>query len=260
LIENYPGYSDGVLGPDLGSSMAKQAMDYGTEIEFGEVERIEVEEGYRVVKTSRGDYLGKATIIAGGAHPKRLGVPGEEEFADRGVFYCATCDGPRFIDKVVAVAGGGDSGLTEALFLAGMVSKVIVIELLPHLAATKTLQERVSSNPKIETKCGVEIEAIHGDEQVKTISLLDTKTGQTSVLEVDGILVHVGLDANTDYLRGSLSLSEIGQILVDEKLETGVAGIFAAGDIRHNSPMQISTAVGDGATAALSLGKYLGSR
>ena len=259
LIENYPSYPHGVLGPELGSKMMNQVMNYGAEMRLGEVEQIEIEENHKVVRTSQGDYLGKAIIIAGGAYPRKLGIPGEEGFVDKGVFYCATCDGPRFTDKVVAVAGGGDSGITEALFLARLVSKVTIIEVLPQLTATKILQERAFSNPKIEIKCGSKIEAIVGDEQVKALDLLDIQTGERSTLQVDGILVHVGLEANTDYLRGSVPLNEKGQILVNEKMETEIPGIFAAGDIRHNSPMQIATAVGDGATAALSLGKYLES-
>ncbi len=257
LIENYPGYPDGVSGSELGSNMMTQVMKYEPEIQLDEVQQIEIKEEYKIVKASQGDYWCRAIIIAGGAHPKRLGVPGEERFIDKGVFYCGTCDGPRLTGKRVAVAGGGDSGVTEALFLAKLVSKVIVIELMPHLTATKTLQERVSSNPKIETKCGVKIEAILGDKQVEALDILDVQTGQRNVLEVDGILVHVGIEANTDYLRGSLPLNNRGQILVNERMETEIAGIFAAGDIRHNSSCQISTAVGDGATAALSLGKYV---
>jgi thioredoxin reductase (NADPH) len=259
LIENYPGYPDGILGPELGSNMLTQAMNYGTEIKLDKVERIEVNEDYKVIKTSQAAYWGRAIIIACGAHPKKLGVLGEEEFVDRGVFYCATCDGPRFTDKVVAVAGGGDSGITEALSLARIVSKVTVVELLPQLTATKILQERAFQNPKLEIKCGFKVEAIRGDEQVKALDILDMQRGQKSVLEVEGILVHVGIEANTNYLKGSVPLNEKGQVLVNEKMETEIAGIFAAGDIRHNSLCQISTAVGDGATAALSLMKYLRS-
>ena len=259
LIENYPSYPDGILGPDLGSNMMTQVMNYGTEMQFGEVERIEVEDKNRIVKTSQGDYLTKSIIIAGGAHYKKLGVPGEQEFADKGVFYCATCDGPRFANKGVAVAGGGDSGITEALFLARMVSKVVVIEMLPQLTATKVLQERAFSDPKIDITCGSKIEAICGDNQVKSLDVIDIETGERSSIAVDGILVHVGVEANTEYLKGSVPLDEKGQILVNEKMETEIPGIFAAGDIRHNSLMQITTAVGDGATAALSLEKYLES-
>ena len=259
LIENYPGYPNGILGPELGSKMVDQVLKYGTEIQFGEVTQVRINGNNKMVRTSEGDYLCKAIIIAGGAHPKKLGVPGEEEYADKGVFYCATCDGPNFTNKEVAVAGGGNSGLTEALFLATLASRVIIIELLPYLSGDKILQERVFAEPRIEVRCGIKIENIQGDKQVKALDLTDIKTGQKSVLEAGGILVHVGLDVNTDYLRGSIPLSEKGQILVGERMETGTPGILAAGDIRHNSPMQIATAVGDGAIAALSLENYLRS-
>lgn len=259
LIENYPGYPDGILGPELGSSMVNQAINYGTEIQLGEVEQIKINGNRKVVKTAFEEYSGKAIIITGGAHNKKLSVPGELEFADKGVFYCATCDGPHFANKVVAVAGGGDSGITEGLFLTRLVSKVIIIEMLPQCTATKILQDRAFSNPKIEVRCGSKIEAIIGDKQVKALDLLDIQTGERSTLEVDGILVHIGVEPNTDYLSGIVPLDSQGYILVNEKMETEIPGVFAAGDIRHNSAMQIATAVGDGATAALSAGRYLTS-
>lgn len=257
LIENYPSYPDGILGPVLGSGMMNQAIKYGAETQLGEVKQVKINGSYKVVKTSEMDYRGQAIIIAGGTHHKKLGIHGEQKFADKGVFYCAICDGPRFADKVVAVAGGGNAGITEALFLARFVSKVIVIEILPSLTAFKMLQERAFLNPKIEIKCGVKIEEIHGDDHVRSLGLLHTKSGQREVLEVDGVLVQVGLEPNTDYLRDTLPLDEKGQILVNEKMETEIPGVFAAGDIQHNSSMQIVTAAGDGATAVLSLEKYL---
>lgn len=259
MIENYPGYPDGISGPELASNMVTQMMNHGAEIQMGEVTRIKIEGDHKAVQTSEGEYLSKALIIAGGARPRKLGVPGEQEFANRGVFYCATCDGALFADKVVAVAGGGDSALTEAIFLARLVSKVVVIQRSPHLRAGHILRERVSGSPKIEVRCGVTVEAIVGDERVKAINLLDTQTGEKSFLPVDGVLVRAGTVPNTDYLRGSVPLNNNGQILVNAQMETEIAGIFAAGDIRHGSPMQIATAVGDGATAALSLEKYLRS-
>lgn len=252
LIENYPGYPDGILGPELSSRMVNQAMNYGTEIQLGEVERIQTNGNRKVVKASFGEFACKAIIIAGGAYNRKLGVPGEEEFVDRGVFYCATCDGPRFANKVVAVAGGGDSGITEGLFLARLVSKVIIIEMLPQCTATKILQDRAFSNPKIEIRCDCKIEAIIGDEQVKALDLLHVQTGERSTLEVDGILVHIGLEPNTDYLSGAVPLDSNGCVLVNEKMETKIPGVFAAGDIRHNSQQQVITAAGDGAVAALS--------
>lgn len=260
MIENYPGYPGGVMGPELGSNMLTQAMNYGAEIQLAEVKRIEIEKSFKVVKTAQEDYMGRAVIIAGGAHPRKLGVPGELEFANKGVFYCATCDGPHFADKVVAVAGGGDSGVTEALLLARLASRVIVIELLPRFTASKVLQERISANPKIETRCGVRIEAIRGDDRVRSLDLSEVESGKKSTLAVDGVLVWVGLEPNTDYLKGSLPLDKTGQIVVNNGMETEIAGIFAAGDIRHSSPMQVVTAVGDGATAALAAGRYLRSQ
>ena len=260
LIENYPSYPDGILGPELSSRMVNQAVNYGTEVQLGEVEQVQIDGNRKVVKTSFGEFAGKAIIIAGGAHNKKLGVPGEEEFVDKGVFYCATCDGPRFADKVVAIVGGGDSGIAEGLFLTRLVSKIMIIEMLPQCTATKILQDRAFSNPKIEIKCGSKIEAITGDERVKALDLLDIQTGKKSTLEVDGVLVHVGAEPNTDYLSGIMPLDSKGHILVNEKMETEIPGVFAAGDIRHNSPMQIATAVGDGATAALSASRFLMAR
>ena len=158
------------------------------------------------------------------------------------------------------MAGGGDSGVTEALSLARMVSKVILVEVMPQLGATKILQERVAENPKIEVRCGVKIEAIRGKEKVEAVDIVDAQSGQKSSLAVEGILVHIGTEPNTDCLKGSVPLNEKGQVIVDEKMATEIPGIFAAGDIRSNSQGQISTAVGDGATAALSLERYLISR
>ncbi len=185
-----------------------------------------------------------------------MSVPGGQ---GKGVFYCATCDGTRFADKVVAVVGGGDSGITEGLFLTRFVQKAIVIEELPRLSATRVLQERAFSSQKMEIRCGVRIEAIVHDKQDKVLELLDVQTRERSALQVDGILVHIGLEPNTNYLSGVMPLDEKGHILVNKKMETKIPGIFAAGDIRHNSPMQIVKAAGDGAPAALSLEKYLAS-
>lgn len=259
IIENFPGFPDGVLGPELGTKMVKQIKKFGAGIQLAEVRKVETEGSYKLIRTSRGEYLAKGLILAGGSRPKKLGIPGEEEFINKGVFYCATCDGPQFAGKVVTVAGGGDSGVTEALFLSRIVSQVFIIELLSFCTATKILLERALANPKIEIKCGAKIEAIHGDDHVKEIAIYDERTGQRSVMETQGVLVHIGIAPNTDYLRGTLALNEKGQILVNERMETEMQGVFAAGDVRQGSPWQISTAVGDGAIAAMSLKKYLES-
>ena len=260
LIENYPGLAEGVRGNELSHNMMKQVMDYGADFQLTEVIGLELEEDSKVVKTIDGNYFGKAIIIAGGSHPKKLGVPGEEEFTGKGVAYCAVCEGKPFANKVVAVAGGGDSGITEGLYLTRIASKVIIVEIMHQLNATEVLKKRALENPKLEIRCGTKIKSIVGDDSVKALELLDVKMGQESTLEVDGIFVHVGLEPNSDYLRGVLPLHENGQILVTDKLETQVPGCFAAGDIRHNSQRQVITAAGDGAIAALSASRFLMER
>ena len=258
LIENYPGFQDGVNGADLGSQMMTQATKFGAELQFAEVEKIIPGANEKILETSAGEFKAKAVIIASGSHSRKLGVPGEAELTNKGVFYCATCDGPRFAGKVVAVAGGGDSGVTEALFMSGFVSKIIIIEIMPQMLATKMLQERVLAHPKIEVRCGVKIEAIRGAGDLEYLELADVNTGQKSTLKVDGLLVRVGLISNTAFLKGTLPLNPNGQVMVNEQMETEIPGIYAAGDVRHNSPMQIVTAVSDGATAAMRSLKYLG--
>jgi thioredoxin reductase (NADPH) len=257
LIENYPSYPDGILGPELSSRMMNQAVNYGVEIQLDEVEKIEINGSLKIVKTSSAEYSAKAIIIAAGANHKNLGVPGELEFADRGVFYCATCDGPRLADRVVAIIGGGDSGITEGLFMAKIAARVILIEMLPQCTATKILLDRAFSEPKIEIKCGIKVEAITGDEQVRALELLEIETGERETLQVDGVFIYIGVEPNTDYLRGTVPLTSDGYIVVDDKLETEIPGIFAAGDIRYNSAMQIATAVGDGATVGISAVKFV---
>ncbi len=257
LIENYPGFSEGIRGNELAHGMMKQAMSYGVEFQLKEVTGLDVWGDHKVVRTTRGNYSARAIIIASGSHPKKLHVLGEEEFAGRGVAYCAVCDAGSFNNKVVAVAGGGDAGITEALYLSRIASKVIIIELMPELPATEVLRKRALANPKIEIRCGTKIKAIVGDDQVKGLELLDVEAGQESTLEVDGVFVHIGLEPNSDYLKGVLPLDSDGQILVNDEMETQVLGCFAAGDIRHNSKRQVITATGDGATAALSASRFL---
>jgi thioredoxin reductase (NADPH) len=258
LIENYPGFQDGVNGADLGSQMITQATKFGAELQFAEVEKIIPGTNEKILQTRAGEFRAKAIVIASGSHSRKLDVPGEAELSNKGVFYCATCDGPRFAGKVVAVAGGGDSGVTEALFMSGFVSKIIIVEIMPQMLAAKMLQERVLSNPKIEVRCGTKIEAIRGSDKLEFLELADVKTGQKNTLKVDGLLVRVGLIPNTAFLKGTLPLNPVGQVMVNDRMETGIPGIYAAGDVRHNSPMQIVTAVSDGATAAMRSLQYLG--
>jgi thioredoxin reductase (NADPH) len=259
LIENYPGFGTGVQGPELGSAMLEQAMNFGVAIEFGEVTGIESKAEYKVLRTADQNRTCKGIVIASGAHPRKLQVPGEEEFSGRGVFYCATCDGPQFAGKAVAIAGAGDSGVDEGLFLQRLGCQVTIIELLPQPKASKVLLDRACSNSGITIKCATKIERIVGDEQVTAVDIQDVATGAKSRLAVEGVLVRIGLIPNTKFLEGVLSLGPTGQVPVNENMETGIPGILAAGDVRQHSPMQMATAVGDGVTAAMALGRYIAS-
>lgn len=258
LIENYPGFADGVAGPQLALEMVKQAEKYGLQMELSEVTGIEIFSSTRWVACAKGQgYTTNIVIIAGGSRHKKLGVPGEAEFEGKGVFSCAFCDGGNYTDQVVAVCGGGDSGLTEALYMAKIASRVILVEAMPKLTATAVLQERALSHPKLEIRCGVKVEGITGNDKVGAIECLDTASQKKEMIKVDGVLVHVGLKPNTEYLDGVVPLDSQGQIIVNENMETEVPYIFAAGDIRSGSPRQVVTAVGDGAIAAISAERLL---
>lgn len=256
-VENYPGFSDGISGAELGGEILTQAMNYGMEIQLAEAEAVERRDGLIELTTSEGRYHGRSLIIAGGARPKKLNVAGEEELAGRGVGYCALCEGGQFTDKAIAVVGGGDAGITDALYLSKIAKKITVVEILPGLPAMPLLTDRVRQTSNIETICNARITRITGDKMVDGASLTSNKTNETRTLAVEGILVRIGWEPETDYLGTTVPLDEKGFVVVDDSMETGVPGVFAAGDIRSNSPMQISTAVGDGTVAALSVQKYL---
>jgi thioredoxin reductase (NADPH) len=256
-IENYPGYSEGIVGSQLGMEMKDQATKYGLRIERADVMAVQDTSGSkRIICTNGTTYTTRVIILAGGSVPKNLGVPGEEEFQGNGVIHCAFCDGGQFAGKTIAVCGGGDAGVTEALYMANISSKVILIEAMPTLTATAVLQERLKDNPKIEILCGVKVQSILGDDKIEGIEI-DSADGKKETLKVDGVLVHVGLDPNTEYLEGVVPLDEQRQVVINEWMETEIPGIFAAGDIRSGSPRQVSTAVGDGAAAAMAAERYL---
>ncbi len=259
-VENYPGFPDGISGFELGELMRRQAESFGLEINYAEALGIELRGSEKVVKTSDGDYIGRAVIVAGGATLQRLGVPGEEKLTGRGVSYCATCDGPFFKDRVVAAVGGGDSAVEEGLLLTRFASRVIVIHRRDQLRASKILQERAFANKKMEFLWDSLVEDIQGENKVATIKIRNVKTGQTTALEVSAVFIYVGQRPNTDYLKGLVPLDEKGCIIINERMETQIKGIFAAGDIRQNSPRQVITAAGDGVTAALSSEKFLGGQ
>jgi thioredoxin reductase (NADPH) len=258
LVENYPGFADGINGVDLTETMHRQAVKFGIETMYAEVTAIEVSGDQKTVKTSSGDFVAGAIIIAGGSERQKLGVPGEDKYTGKGVSYCATCDGAFFRNKVVVVAGGGNSAVTEAVELTKFASKVTLIHRRNELRATKILQEKAFANPKIEYLWETAIEAITGNGFVRQISIANLKTGQKSTLDVDGVFVSIGTQPATGYLKNVLTLDANGAIIVNEKLETSVPGIFAAGDIRSGSARQVILAAGDGAMAAINAGKYIG--
>ena len=258
LIENYPCAVGGVQGPELAKVMTDQALSFGAESTFAEVESISVDGDIKTVHTSDGDFTCKAIIVASGSKPRCLGVPGEEDYEGMGVFYCETCDGPLYAGKKVVVAGAGDSGLTGALVLANYCESVTVVEFMSEPKASKVLLERAAKDPKISIICGTAIKEIVGDgEEMTGVMVENRTTGEKSCIEAGGILVRIGQVPNTAFMKGTVELTNRAQIPVDEKLETVIPGIFAAGDVREYSPMQVSTAVGDGASAALGLGRYL---
>lgn len=259
LVENYPGFPEGISGAELGALMEQQARKYGLEIAMSEVEGIDVVSEQKTVRTGEGQYGAKALIIAGGSEYSKLGVPGEDELRGRGVSYCATCDGAFFRDQTVAVVGGGNVALNDAIFLTRFASRVIVIHRRDELRATKILQERAFAQPKIDFLWDTVLKSIEGDSQVRLLRLQNVKTGVESSLEVSGVFIAVGLKPNTGYLNGVLALSPEGFIVVNDQMETEVPGIFAAGDIRSGSPRQVSSAVGDGAVAAINAEKYISS-
>jgi len=257
LIENYPGFPRGISGMELGQLIHEQATKYGLETLTAEATALELQGEKKVVITTQGKFTARAIIIASGSERRKLGIPGEKEFTGKGVSYCATCDGPFFKDRTVAVVGGGNAAITEALHLTKFAARVKVIHRRGELRATRILQEKASSEPKIEFLWNTEVEGIEGKDRVKRLNLSNTLTGEKSALDVAGVFVAIGLKPNTDFLKGVLPIDDAGYIVTNEKMETPVAGIFAAGDVRLNSARQSVTAAGDGATAAIYAEKFI---
>ncbi len=256
-VENYPGYAEGVAGVDLTQSMHQQATKFGVETLYDEVISIELNGKQKIVKTPQGDFPTKAVIIAGGSERQKLGVPGETEFTGKGVSYCATCDGAFFRDKTVAVVGGGNAAVTEALELTKFASKITLIHRRNELRATKIVQEKLMADKRIQILWETIVLAILGDKFVQKIRLQNVKTNKETELDVSGVFVSVGSQPATGYLKGLVNLDAVGAIITNDKLETNVPGIFAAGDIRSGSIRQVIGAAGDGAVAAVNVGKYL---
>lgn len=255
LIENYPGFQE-ISGGELARKFEEHARKFGLETRgMVEVSGIEDRGGIKAVKTAEGDIEAKAVIIASGTTPLKLGIKGELEFTGRGVSYCATCDGFFFRDKVVAVVGGGDSAITEAIYLTKMVQKVYIVHRRDKLRAEKINQEHAFANPKISFVWDSVVEEISGKNTVEKVIIKNVKTNALSEIKTDGVFIYVGLIPNTTF--ANVEKDERGFIIVNQKMETSVKGIFAAGDCRVTPLRQIATAVGDGAIASVSAEKYL---
>jgi thioredoxin reductase (NADPH) len=257
-VENFPGFPCGISGAELAERLERQAKNQGANIAYAEVTQLQIQGRELIVETSGGDKLSAlAVIICCGMKRRKLSVPGEEELTGRGVSYCATCDGPLFSGKRVAVVGGGDVALSDTLFLAGPCSQVSVIHRRDELRAIDALQKKALAHPRVDFVLSAVVTEIYGKEKVEEIKLLNTKTREPSSLKVDGVFIAIGQDPRTEFLRGVLPLDDQGYIEVDELMKTRTPGIFAAGDIRSQSIKQAVAACGDGAVAALSAQRYI---
>jgi len=256
-VENYPGFPKGISGIDLGRLIYEQATSYGLKTLPAEVTKVLPGQRHNLVSTSEGDFVSESVIIASGSQYRKLGVPGEDELLGKGVSYCATCDGPLFKGKALAVIGGGDAAITEALYLSKLASSVKVIHRRNQLRASKIFQERAMADPKIEFIWDTVVTQIEGDGLVKQLVLKNTRNDKISTLELAGVFVAIGSEPNSAQWRGLLPLDKMGYVITNELMETKIPGIFAAGDVRHNSARQAITAAGDGATAAISAERFL---
>ncbi|MBI2860671.1 MAG: thioredoxin-disulfide reductase [Chloroflexi bacterium] len=256
-VDNYPGYPDGVGGVELGELMHAQAMKYGLETLMDEVTGVELREGRKVVKTAGGELSARALIIASGSERQKLNVSGEDRFTGRGVSFCATCDAAFFVDKTVAVVGGGNAAITEALHLTKFASRVIVIHRRDQLRATRIMQERAFANRKIEFLWNAVVDEVLGDDFVRSLRLRRLTTDDHFSLDVDGVFVSIGFRPNTRFLKNFVSVDAAGAIITNNRMETGLSGVFAAGDIRHESVRQVIAAAGDGAIAAIRAEEYI---
>ena len=257
MVENYPGFPDGVSGFELMDKMKTQAENFGLPIRNEEVVGLEIFKQTKKVLTPKGPLETRSIILACGATWKKLGIEGESLLTGKGVSYCATCDGPFYRDQEVAVIGGGDTAVEEALFLTRFASKIYLIHRRDELRAIKLLQERVMAEEKIEFLWDTVPLKITGQMGVEGIELQNVKTGATTRKDIQGVFIFIGTDPNTELVKDILKLDDNGFILTDDNMETSVPGLFAAGDIRSKRFRQIATAVGEGAAAAFSVEKYL---
>ena len=256
-IENFPGFPDGVSGAELGPLLQEQAMNAGMEFIMDEATEVSRDGDFKLVSGYGGSYRARAVIIATGSSLRSAGISGEEEFRDRGVSHCATCDGPMSMGQTVGVVGGGDSAADEALTLTEYADKVLLFHRRDRLRAQQVLQERLQQNPKVNIRWNTQVTEVLGDNTVTGVRLLNTATNEESQEELNSLFVYVGLEPNSELVNGLVDRDNAGHIPVNLSMETSEPGLYAVGDVRQHSVAQLVAAAGDGATAAISAFKRL---
>ncbi len=255
-VEDYPGF-EMIGGAELAGKFEAHARKFGLEITTDNVTEVISDGKYKIVKADGDEYRAKAVIIATGGHPKKLGVPGEEELAGKGVSYCALCDGAFFKDQVIAVSGGGDAAVEEGIFLTKYGRKVYIIHRRDQLRAQKIIQDRAFKNDKVEIVWDSVIEKINGKDKVESVTIKNVKTGEVRDLAVGAVFPFIGFIPNSDILKGQVEIDDAGYIITNQRMETNIKGIWAIGDVRQQLCKQITNAVGDGTTAAVAADKYI---
>ena len=256
-VENYPGFENGIMGPDLMIEMRKQTQRMGTTIVDDEVVNVDFRNSPFKVLTASEEYEGRAVIIATGANPRKLGLEGEQTFAGKGVSYCATCDGPFFRNQELIVAGGGDSAIEEATFLTKFATKIHLVHRRNELRASKVMQERAFNNEKIKFHWDSEVVDIKGDQKMQKGIIKNIKTNEETSLDVGGLFVAIGHEPNTKLFKNQIDLDNEGYIILKNKTHTNIEGVFAAGDVHDRTYRQAITAAGFGCMAAIDVDKYL---
>ena len=256
-VENYPGFENGIMGPDLMIDMRKQSQRMGTTIVDDEVVDVDFRRKPFKVLTGSEEYEGRAVIIATGANPRKIGLEGEQTFGGKGVSYCATCDGPFFRNQELVVVGGGDSAVEEATFLTKFATTVHLVHRRKELRASKVMQERAMNNEKIKFHWNSQVIDIKGDQKMQQVVLKDVETNEEKTLDVGGLFVAIGHEPNTKLFKNQIDLDDEGYIVLKEKTHTNIEGIFAAGDVHDRNYRQAITAAGFGCMAAIDVDKYL---
>jgi thioredoxin reductase (NADPH) len=257
-VENYPGFPDGILGPDLMDSIRKQAERFGAELVADDVLEVDLQATPKVVKTHDGEFRSRAIIIATGSSYRELGVPGEKRLSGHGVSWCATCDGFFFREQDIAVIGGGDSAMEEATFLTRFARSVTIVHRRDSLRASKIMQDRAMSNPKIKFAWNSQVVEMQGEDRATGLRLRDVETGAESVLPVTGIFVAIGHDPRSELFKGQLATDDDGYLMVEEpSTRTAIPGVFASGDVVDRHYRQAVTAAGTGCAAALDAERWL---